>query len=135
MNLNLKKMCYVVAGVAALAGGESFGAGFHDLPVEMVRAIYSKMDHKERRNARVNCLTDDIAVDMSQGEIGIRGSKFKEKIERIETLLELDQFIEIPPFFGRTWSDWLMSNRDRIPSTAISHVGVSQELWFEVMGG
>jgi len=112
--------------VLDLVSGESFAAGdrgFQDLPFEMIEKIYSPMNLKERREARVNRLTDYVAVDLNKGEIGIGGSKFKEKLAKIEELLELDQFISL--------SD--MPNH-LSPTDAISHIGVSQELWFEVMG-
>jgi len=136
MKLNLKKMLCVIAGFGTLVSGESFAVGdrgFQDLPFEIIQNIYSPMNLKERREARVNRLTDAVAVDLNKGDIGIVGSKFKEKFERIENLLELDQFIELP-VKARTWRDWLWDSKDFGPSHAISHIGVSQELWFEVMG-
>src|SRR5215210_883997 len=96
MKFKLKKMIGMIVGAGVLASGDSSATNFQDLPVEMVKGIYSFLNLNERREARFNHLADAIAVGMSEGEISITGLKFKEKIERIEKLLELNQFISLP---------------------------------------
>jgi len=127
MKYNFTNIVCAVASMTALAAGESFAlegqAGFQNLPVEMIEEIFSYRNREERRGARFfGREADAIIVGMSNGEIGIRGSKFKEKVEKIEELLELDQFIS------------LREMPEVITNDTISHIGVSQELWFEVMG-
>ena len=59
-------------------------------------------------------------------------AEFLEKLEKIERLLELEQYIpltESKSSYGKLWNR--LRNKAQ---NLISHIGISQELWVEVMG-
>lgn len=124
MKLSLKKISCVVAGLGALSCADLFAA-FSDLPRELREEISTYLPVEVVREYRlVDRLTNEgvVAVNTNDPKF-FNQQKFLEKFQRIEELLELDQFIPL--------SD--MPNHPS-PTDAIRHIGVSQELWFEVMG-
>src|SRR5690348_12767256 len=118
MKTKLTNILCVVAGMSALTGGESFAqGGFQALPVEIGAKVFLYLNREEDLvNRLVNRLASAIIGNMNP-------NSFKKRFERIEKLLELDQFISL-------------HGMPQVSSTSdmISHIGVSQELWFEVMG-
>lgn len=106
----IRVMIFCTIALIAKTGFAAEQNSFQSLPVEMVEEIFSHLSPQELRAARVDDRTDAIIEFMDP-------NSFNKRFKRIEALLELEEFIPLPN-----------SNQ------ALSHIGISQELWVEVMG-
>jgi hypothetical protein len=91
----------------------NIGAAEISIPYELIEMIFSYLEPKDlSSSSQLNSSTYEIAHLINR-------KRLRNKIIRIEKLMDFDNFIPLvsPPDLA-----------------AISHIAVTQELWFEVMG-
>jgi len=113
------RITMIGAGIVVLFGIDAFAepVGFESLPIEMVHEVSKHLPLADAKNLRLVNHFVNGGVELNKtGRIFDR-AEFLEKFKKIERLLELEQYIPL------TESKQL-----------ISHIGISQELWVEVMG-
>jgi len=124
----------IAAGIVALFGIDAFAepVGFESLPIEMVHEVSKHLPLADAKNRRLVNHFVNGGVELNKtGRIFDR-AEFLEKLEKIERLLELEQYIpltESKSSYGKLWNR--LRNKAQ---NLISHIGISQELWVEVMG-